>query len=51
MAAYREAGVSRVMALVRGAARDDGALERFREQAFEAGATLSGPGAADLVSR
>ncbi len=41
MAAYREAGVSRVMALVRAAARDDQALGRFRDQAFEAGATLT----------
>jgi F420-dependent oxidoreductase-like protein len=43
MAAYRDAGVSRVMALVRGSARDDQALARFRDQAFEAGATLSRP--------
>jgi F420-dependent oxidoreductase-like protein len=42
ISAYREAGVSRVMALVRSAARDDGALERFRERAIDAGASLSG---------
>jgi F420-dependent oxidoreductase-like protein len=41
MTTYREAGVSRVMALVRAAAREDGALEAFRDQALEAGATLS----------
>jgi alkanesulfonate monooxygenase SsuD/methylene tetrahydromethanopterin reductase-like flavin-dependent oxidoreductase (luciferase family) len=41
MRTYREAGVSRVMALVRAAAREDGALERFRDQAAEAGATFA----------
>lgn len=51
MAAYREAGVSRVMALVRGAAQDDEALERFRVQAFDAGATLSRPGASVETTR
>jgi alkanesulfonate monooxygenase SsuD/methylene tetrahydromethanopterin reductase-like flavin-dependent oxidoreductase (luciferase family) len=44
MAAYRESGVSRVMALVRGAARDNRALERFRQWAVEAGATLAASG-------
>lgn len=34
--AYREAGVSRVMALVRAAAHDDEALEQFRAQAAQA---------------
>jgi F420-dependent oxidoreductase-like protein len=43
MAAYREAGVSRVMALVRAAARQDAALVKFREQAVRAGATLRPP--------
>jgi F420-dependent oxidoreductase-like protein len=43
MTAYREAGVSRVMVLVRATARDDRALETFREQAVEAGATLASP--------
>ena len=45
MTAYREAGVSRVMALVRAAATDDAALETFREQAVQAGANLASPGA------
>jgi F420-dependent oxidoreductase-like protein len=40
MTAYREAGVSRVMALLRAAAREDAALEEFRQQAVLAGATL-----------
>lgn len=43
MAAYREAGVSRVMALVRAASHDHRALETFREQAVEAGATMAAP--------
>jgi F420-dependent oxidoreductase-like protein len=51
MAAYREAGVSRVMALVRAAAQDDQALEAFRDQAVEAGATVSAAGAAGLQPR
>jgi F420-dependent oxidoreductase-like protein len=38
---YREAGVSRVMALVRGAARDEGALRRFRDQALAGGASMA----------
>jgi F420-dependent oxidoreductase-like protein len=42
LAAYREAGVSRVMALVRETARDPGELERFREDALAAGAELAG---------
>ena len=37
---YRDAGVARVMTLVRAAARDDGALAKFREQAAKAGASL-----------
>ena len=41
LAAYREAGVSRVMALIRAAARDEAALGAFRDQALEAGATIS----------
>ena len=40
LTAYREAGVSRVMTLVRDAARNDRALEAFRRQAIEAGAKL-----------
>jgi F420-dependent oxidoreductase-like protein len=36
--AYREAGISRVMALVRESATTDDALVRFREQADQAGA-------------
>jgi alkanesulfonate monooxygenase SsuD/methylene tetrahydromethanopterin reductase-like flavin-dependent oxidoreductase (luciferase family) len=44
MRSYREAGVSRVMALVRAAASDDDALETFREQALDAGATLAARG-------
>lgn len=40
--AYREAGVSRVMALVRDTAHDPGALESFRDDALEAGAELAG---------
>jgi F420-dependent oxidoreductase-like protein len=40
LAAYREAGVSRVMTLVRDAARDPEAIEKFREDALEAGAEL-----------
>jgi F420-dependent oxidoreductase-like protein len=39
--AYREAGVARVMALVRGTATDDAALAAFRDQAVEAGARLA----------
>jgi alkanesulfonate monooxygenase SsuD/methylene tetrahydromethanopterin reductase-like flavin-dependent oxidoreductase (luciferase family) len=42
MRAYRIAGVSRVMALVRGAARHDGALQAFRDQAVAAGAQVGG---------
>ena len=38
LAAYRDAGVGRVMALVRAAAHDGDALRRFRDQAREAGA-------------
>jgi F420-dependent oxidoreductase-like protein len=40
LAAYREAGVSRVMALARGAATDLAALEAFRDAAVSAGAQL-----------
>lgn len=40
LAAYREAGVSRVMALVRASAVDADALDAFREDAIEAGAEL-----------
>ena len=40
LTAYREAGVSRVMTLVRDAAWNDTALEAFRRQAIEAGAKL-----------
>jgi F420-dependent oxidoreductase-like protein len=40
LAAYREAGVGRVMTLVRDAANDPEALDRFRETCLEAGATL-----------
>jgi F420-dependent oxidoreductase-like protein len=42
MAAYRDAGVSRIMALVRETANDPGALESFREDAVAAGAELEG---------
>lgn len=42
LAAYREAGVSRVMTMVRASAQDPGALEAFREDALEAGAELEG---------
>ena len=45
MTAYREAGVSRVMALIRAAAREDKALEAFRRDALDAGATLASPSA------
>ena len=38
--AYRSAGVDRIMTLVRGAAADVGALERFRDRAVAAGAAL-----------
>jgi F420-dependent oxidoreductase-like protein len=40
LAEYRETGVSRVMSLVRDAARDREAIARFREDALEAGAEL-----------
>ncbi|HKG56373.1 MAG TPA: TIGR03560 family F420-dependent LLM class oxidoreductase [Candidatus Limnocylindrales bacterium] len=40
--AYREAGVSRVMALVRSAATDADALRKFRDDAERAGAELDG---------
>jgi F420-dependent oxidoreductase-like protein len=40
LAEYREAGVSRVMTLVRAAARDPEAIARFREDALQAGAEL-----------
>ena len=42
LAAYREAGVSRVMTMVRASAQDPGALEAFREDALEASAELEG---------
>ena len=41
LAAYRTAGVARVMTLVRDAAADDGALGRLRDQAAAAGATFT----------
>ncbi|MFL5681383.1 MAG: TIGR03560 family F420-dependent LLM class oxidoreductase [Chloroflexota bacterium] len=40
LATYREAGVSRVMALVRSSATDEGALRAFRDDAERAGAEL-----------
>lgn len=40
VAAYHEAGVSRVMTLIRAAARDPEAIERFRDDAVAAGAEL-----------
>jgi alkanesulfonate monooxygenase SsuD/methylene tetrahydromethanopterin reductase-like flavin-dependent oxidoreductase (luciferase family) len=40
LARYREAGVSRVMTLVRAAAQDREAVARLREDALEAGAEL-----------
>ncbi len=42
LAAYREAGASRVMALVRETAQDPDELERFRDDALAAGAELAG---------
>jgi alkanesulfonate monooxygenase SsuD/methylene tetrahydromethanopterin reductase-like flavin-dependent oxidoreductase (luciferase family) len=42
LAQYRDAGVSRVMTMVRATAHDPGELERFREDALEAGAELAG---------
>jgi hypothetical protein len=44
LATYREAGVSRVMTLVRAAARDPEAVARLREDAVEAGAELEDGG-------
>jgi F420-dependent oxidoreductase-like protein len=41
LAAYRDAGVSRVMTLVRSAATDPEAMARFRDDAIEAGAELA----------
>jgi 5,10-methylenetetrahydrofolate reductase len=38
--AYADAGVDRVMTLVRASAGDDGALERFAEDCVKAGAEL-----------
>jgi len=38
---YREAGVSRVQALIRSSATEDEALPRFREAAVDSGATLA----------
>jgi F420-dependent oxidoreductase-like protein len=42
LAAYREAGASRVMAMVRETAQDPAALEAFRDDALAAGAELEG---------
>jgi hypothetical protein len=39
---YADAGVDRVMTLVRACAADEGALERFAEDCLVAGATLEG---------
>jgi F420-dependent oxidoreductase-like protein len=51
LVAYKDAGASRVMTLVRATARDPEAIARFREDALEAGAELeateSGDGRAD----
>jgi F420-dependent oxidoreductase-like protein len=44
LARYAEAGVSRIMALIRETAHDPGALESFREDALEAGAELGSVG-------
>lgn len=44
LSAYREAGVARVMALVRRAVEDDDALLAFRDAAIAAGATLETAG-------
>jgi F420-dependent oxidoreductase-like protein len=41
--AYADAGVDRVMTLIRAAAGDDGALERFAEDCIAAGAELDTP--------
>jgi F420-dependent oxidoreductase-like protein len=46
LAAYREAGVDRVMGLFRETARDAGALEAVRRDALDAGATLAEPASA-----
>ena len=43
---YRDAGVDRVMTLVRACADDDGALERFAEDCVAAGCELRAPEAA-----
>jgi F420-dependent oxidoreductase-like protein len=40
LAAYADAGVSRVMTMIRSAVDDPGELDRFREDALEAGAEL-----------
>jgi alkanesulfonate monooxygenase SsuD/methylene tetrahydromethanopterin reductase-like flavin-dependent oxidoreductase (luciferase family) len=40
--AYRDAGVARVMTLVRRSAEEDNALDAFRRQAVQAGAMLKG---------
>ena len=48
LSAYREAGASRVMTMVRAAARDPDELDAFQADCVEAGATLDG--AASLVS-
>lgn len=41
LAAYRETGVQRVMALLQDSAKEDEALERFATDARAAGATLA----------
>jgi F420-dependent oxidoreductase-like protein len=43
LAEYREAGVSRIMTMVRATANDPSELERFREDALAAGAELDPP--------
>jgi hypothetical protein len=43
---YADAGIDRVMTLVRAAAEDPDELDRFREDCMEAGVTLRGPAAA-----
>ena len=41
LAAYREVGVDRVMAIVRSSVRDDGALESLANDARDAGLELA----------
>jgi len=49
ISAYREAGVARVMTLVRESVRSVDALEAFREDCLAGGATLLEPARTDLA--